>query len=384
MKNTLRFFLIFLGIIILSTPLFADRSEKARVIFVDSENHDLIVERLNGERYLVQHHYTCSSMSTEFPVTLIWEGDKMTKLKVAFNEICKVHNYGYYTGEVNFEKRIKSNNLLVKEHEGEILFENKKYRIDYGPGCEQMRDFEGKKLHIYMPSTEPEGATIYLPDHRGQCTINSAELLETLEVEKSSLPALQNIQYRAENNQVYFYWDEPKETEVLNYIIAYSKYEFNPEDYNYRKLPGVRFTRNNSYTMQRLANDQEYHFYLAMMDKDINIGPWHHIALKPVNTNPKIENNPDPEKFEIKLKEDGEDHWTWTWPDKSDQARRYIINFYVDGKPALLKFLKTDKAEFRLEKLPKYLGNKYKFTVKTLPIKYKPTYNDGIYWEENK
>ena len=129
--------------------VLAGKSEKVRVIKFDLKNNDTIVERKNGERLLLQNHYTCNSMSTEYPAKIIWntQGD-VVKLKVDFNEICKVYRWGKYSGEAKLTKRILTDNIIETEHEAELIWKGIKYRVDYGDGCRNLRKFVGKNIQV--------------------------------------------------------------------------------------------------------------------------------------------------------------------------------------------------------------------------------------------
>ena len=63
--------------IFFGAPVYADSLETVRVIKIYDTTDDIIIERSSGERLLIQHNRQCSSMNTEFPVKLLWDGDKV-------------------------------------------------------------------------------------------------------------------------------------------------------------------------------------------------------------------------------------------------------------------------------------------------------------------
>lgn len=382
MKNTFRLFIFSLFTFLVILPVHADRSESVRVIKFDKQKNDLIVERRDGERLLLQHNRMCSSMSTEYPVSIIWDDNKNIKeLKVAFNERCKVYNFGEYTGDLKIEKRILSENLLVKEHEAEITFKESRYKIDYGEGCVYMREFVDKNVYI-KSNNRLKGGIIYLPGNRGQCIIKNAQLLETIDNVKESVDPITGLQYQAQNNRVYFYW-EKSDIEKPLYLISHSRYEINTNDYTWKQMPKLRYSRRNSYTVMGLANDMTYHFYIAVIGLDKSISEWKHIELTPKNTTFVFKNNPDTEEFEIEIKEETDEYYLLEWPNKENNSKRYILQFFVNGKRTIFKYLKGDQSEFKIMKKPEYEGKRFRLTIRTLPIKrFGARYSDGIYWED--
>lgn len=385
MKNTFRLFIFLLFTFLVILPVQADRSESVRVIKFDKQKNDLIVERRDGERLLLQHNRMCSSMSTEYPVSIIWDNNKNIKeLKIAFNERCKVYNFGEYTGDLKIDKRILSENLLIKEHEAEITFKESRYKIDYEEGCVYMREFVGKNVYINSDNNKLKGGTIYLPGNRGQCIIKNAELLETIDNEKEKIDPVAGLQYQAQNNRVYFYW-EKSDIENPLYLISHSRYEINTNDYTWKQMPKLRYSRRNSYTVMGLANDMTYHFYIAVIGLDKSISEWKHIELTPKNTTFVFKNNPDPEEFEIEIKEETDEYYLLEWPNKENNSKRYILQFFVNGKRTVFKYLKSYQNQFKIMKKPEYEGKRFRLMIRTLPIKrFGARYSDGIYWENKK
>jgi hypothetical protein len=373
--------LILIALAAISLPAYADTTEKVRVIKFDKNTHDLVIERTDGERLLIQHHYICSSMTTEFPVYLIWGGDKITRLKVASNEICEVYNFANYGGDILISKRIKSDNLLVKEHLAEMIWKDNKYEIDYEIGCENIRDFEGKQAYLDK-SDSLTGASIYLPSDRGSCKIKSAKFLEKVDTGETAIKSpIKNLQYKAENNEAYFYWDKNTSETKWLYLISRSRYQVNPDDYNWDQMPLLKTTINNSYTATQLVNNMEYHFYLSARNEKGEVAPWTELKIKPVKTAVVFENNPDPEEFEVGLTEN-DSGYSLKWPDKSEKTSRYIIQFFVNGKREFFKIISGQLSEYQISKKAEYKGANFRFALLSVPkSRYDVHYQDGVYWE---
>ncbi|MBU0528927.1 hypothetical protein KKF86_04120 [bacterium] len=362
----------------------ADYTEKVRVIKFDTKNHDLIIERSDGERLLIQHNRQCGSMSTEFPVFLIWEGDKMTKLKVASNEICKIYNYGPYSDDITITQRIKDPNFLVSDHLAEIEWSGKKYEIDYGDGCKYLKDFIGEIAYISTEGNSLNNATLYLPRNRGECTVNSDEYVEDVEIPETVVESpIQNISYKAENNEVVFYWSDPADDVKWVYLISRSRYEIDPDDYHWRQMPFLRYSRTNTYTAKTLANDKTYYFYLSARDEDGNVAPWQKLEITPTQTTVAFHNNPDVEGFEIELAERTDDNFVLSWPNKSEDSRKYMIQFFVDGKRQYLKIIDSSYDGWEIPIEPEYQGKSFRFELRSLSReRFGQKYSDGIYWED--
>jgi len=382
MKRILSFILFFTALLVMTQTTFADSMESTRVIRADKDRQDLIVQRQNGELWLIQHNPLCSSMSTEFQVMLVMSNNKITQLKVAANEICKVYNAVRYSGEAKLTARIMSENSLTTEHEAEIIWLNNKYRIDYDKSCSPaIRDYVGQNVYLSLPKGDLKGGQLVLPGNRGQCTLKNVTDLGLIpESEKAPIPdALQRLEYQAQNNQVYFYWDHPKTEENPLYLISYSRFPINPALYQWNTMPNLRVTKANTYTVTQLANGLKYYFYIAALNKDNGVGPWSLIEASPVSLG-GFKNNPDPEPFEVRL-QDKANHFLLTWPAK-EAARKYRISLFVNGKPEYSKSVPATTTEIQVPKKPEYLGKGLRFTVRTVTQKpYQASLFDGVYWE---
>lgn len=371
-------FLFFIGASIVN----ADKSELASVIKFDSNENDLIVQRQDGLKWLIQHNRQCSSMSTEFPVTLISDEKKVTQLKVNFNEICNVYYSAPYNGEVMLTKLIKSPNLIILDHEAELLIKDKKYLIDYkGGACRYLYDYVNKRTYLHWINEGLGKGEIIFPSGRGQCPFNLSQKIADIQIKNPNAPgALEGLQYQAQNNQVYFYW-KPSEEDVI-YVISYSRNPLNLEDYNsWREMPNIRITKNNSYTVRRLANGQTYYFYIAALNRGEDTASlWSEATATPVAVVKEYNLDADNQPFQVKMKEK-EDFYLLSWPKKED-SRRYFIQLYVDGKPQFFKILKTDQTEWEIPKEENYAGHGLRFTIRTIPAKsHYPRHKDGVFWK---
>jgi hypothetical protein len=282
---------------------------------------------------------------------------------------------------MTISKRIKSDNLLVKEHLAEILFNNAKYEIDYGTGCENIRDFEGKKVYTDKTS-DPSGAKMYFPSDRGSCDIKSARLLESASEQSVIESPIKNLQYKAENNQAYFYWDEDMSETKWIYLISYSRFDIDPSNYEWNKMPLLKTTIDNTYTAKSLANNMEYYFYLSARNEKGEVAPWTKVIVKPIRTVVVFENNPDPEEFQIEVKEDTDTTYVLSWPYKGDNTKRYILQLYINGKREMFQIISGELSEYIIVKKPEYLNSGLRFTLQSIPkVLTGLRYSDGIYWE---
>jgi len=379
MKIIFRLFILVLALGSGVVFAFANFSESARVIRADKANYDLMVERQNGELWILQHNPLCSSMSTEFPVSLIVDAGKITQLKVNSNEICKVYKAFQFNGEATMAARILSDNELRPESQAELVWSGKRYRVDYGKGCLEIRDLVGKKVYLTMPSQKLEGGTLQLPSNRGQCLIQKATEIGVEESKPVDTPSkLDGVEFQAQNNQVYFYW-KPVAGDKPLYLISYSRYKLNTNLYPWNAMPGLKVTKSNSYTMGQLANGKSYYFYLAALSKDNVPGPWTELVAKPVGSG-GLKNNPDLDSFEVKVAEEKEG-FRVTWPAKAT-VRKFRLSLYVAGKLVSSDLVKDTVLEYVVPKKPEYKGKGLRFTVRSMnKAAYDPSYFDGVYWE---
>lgn len=378
------------GILILSVVLFAfmagpvlaDSLETVRVIKFWTDTHDLIVQRDSGEELLIQHNHTCTSMSTEFPMQLVWKDGKVVQAKVASNEICAVYNYGPYTGDLKITKRVASPNILTPEHLAEVEWNGGRYQIDYKDGCKNIKDYVGNTAYVNAPKNVLDGATLYLPEARGQCQIASAQFLEKL-VSTSSVTEspIKNLQYVAENNQVLFSWDAFTDKDAWLVLATYSKFKIDPSQFTLDQLPNLKRSNTSTIKFSQLVNDQIYYFYLTASNAKGELAPWTEMQITPKRTSVVLVNHPDPEPFEVTETKTATGYHL-SWPDKSSDSREYIIMLYVNGKREMFKYVPGTQNSYDLENKPEWKGASFRFTVRSLPKK--PTgliYYDGIFWK---
>ena len=381
MKNLIKIALSTLILILLFSGMAsADLSEKAQVIKENKDTNDLIIKRANGEKWLIQHTRECTSISTEFPVTLILNGDSITYVKVKFNEKCKVNYAVPYGGEGTFVRVIKSDNQMIADHVAEIIKDNKKYQIDYQKGCPYLYSYAGQPLYFQFSDNQDKGGDMIMQNSLGHCAFTFTKLLETLPSQDPTVPeALTGVMYEEQNNQVYLYWNPVTADGKWLYAISYSKFELDMSTYNsWKEMPNVKITNKNSYTVKNLANATKYYIYIAAVNEGKIGGPWSEITATPV-AGESIQNNPDPEKFEIQM-EEKTDSFRLYWPQRTD-AKRYFVRLYVNGKLTFFKNLKPEQNEIVINKDPKYLGKGLRLEVKTIPLPREHALYDSIYWE---
>lgn len=375
--------LLLVLLVFAALPVYADSLESVRVIKFWDATDDLVVERNTGEMLLIQHNRMCSTMSTEFPMQIVWDGGEITQAKVASNEICDVYNYGPYSSDLIISKRIPSSNSLTVEHLAEVDWKGDRYEIDYGEGCMYLRDYVNHVAYVYTPRNSLDGATLYLPKARGECEIKSATFLETVEPASSILESpIKNLRFKAENNQVFFTWDAFPEDETWIVLIAHSKYQLNPDEFTLSQLPNLRRARYNSLRILQLMNDQQYYFYITAGNGEGELAPWMEIPVTPIQTILRFINNPDPEPFEIEMTET-EEAFHLVWPDKEEHTRKYLIMVYVDGVREIFKLIEGTDNFFDVEKRPEWATSRFRMTVRSIPKV--PTglkYFDSIFWRE--
>lgn len=368
---------------ILAVPASADSLESVRVVKYWDDSDDTVIERASGERLLIQHNHTCSTMSTEFPVKLVWEGDEVVRLKINVNEQCDVNNWAPYTNTVKIHSRISTTNALVPEHEAEIDFNGKRYEIDYGEGCKNLRYYLSKPAYVNAPNGNLEGGTLYLPKARGFCSIKSAKFLEELELDfELAEDDIERLIYKAENNQVYFTWDAFPAEEKWVIMSTHSKYRFDPNELETNQLPKLNQSRGDSLRVLQLVNGKTYYFYIRAVNGKGEKTHWKELVINPVGTIRTIENRPDPEEFEIEM-EEADDAFLMTWPDKAEDSKRYLIQIYVDGKREVFKIIQADESKYVIERKPEWAHSRFRMTVRSLPkTPYGKRFFDSIFWRK--
>lgn len=382
MKKRNLFFLLPL-LVLMALPVYADTLESVRVIKFWDDTDDVVVERASGERLLIQHNRVCSTMSTEFPMQILWSNGKITQAKVASNELCDVYNFGPYSSEVLITERIASSNALSPEHLAELEWKGARYRIDYGDGCRNLKDFVDHIAYVYTPNEGLDGAALYLPKDRGQCEIKSAEFIQQ-SIQDSSVAdsPIQNLRLKAENNQAFFSWDAFEEDENWLVLVAHSKYQLNPDEYTLSQLPNLKRTKLGSIRILQLVNDQPYYFYITASNAEGELAPWIEVPVTPIQTRKRVINQPDPEAFEIEMTET-DDAFVLAWPDKAEASRKYMIMVFVDGKRQIFELIDGAVPEYRLEKKPEWESSRFRMTVRSLPFRpFGVRFFDSIFWRK--
>jgi hypothetical protein len=379
-KLNLFFTLALLTLLVL--PAYAESLESVRVVKFWDATDDMVVQRETGEKLLLQHNRICNTMSTEFPIQILWSGEKVTEAKVAANEICKVYNFGPYSSDLIISKRIPSSNALTTEHFAEVDWNGGRYQIDYAEGCKYLREYVGETAYVYTPKSDLTGATLYLPQARGECEIASATLLEKLAPASNVVESpIKNLGYVAENNQVFFTWDAFPKDEPWLVLVTYSKYQMDPSGYTLEQLPNLKRSHTQTLKVLGLVNDQPYYFYISAKNGDGDLAPWKEIPITPARTARRIINNPDPELFEVTMTETA-DAYHLVWPDKGAETRKYMMTIYVNGKREVFKYVDNTQNYFDLEKKPEWSGASFRVTVRSVPAKPTGTrYFDGVFWK---
>ncbi|MBI5411776.1 hypothetical protein HZA43_01210 [Candidatus Peregrinibacteria bacterium] len=386
-----KFFLFFVFLFFFGGLAHADSLEQARVIKMDKELYDTIVERQDGARWLLQHSRTCTSMSTEWPVQLdLNKAKTIIKILVNFNESCTVFASTPVDAEIPLTEYISSENALVPDHQIVTADLGKQYLLDYGKSCKYMREFKGKNIYLFRngPTLQTGKSKLYLPGNRGNCRLDKVILKDGADAPAATpkeatvamalkMPAIQS---QAQNNQAYFYWDALPENQVNHVMYGYSRYKLNPSDYSVKQLPNVGRTKNHQLTIKNLANQRSYYFFFAPMDNNNQLGEWTTLSLTPVATEPVFKNEPDPKSFEITITRETDSSFTLSWP-SMDNVRRYRTLFFLDGKRQWMHDFPPEETSFNLNKSKAYEGKGLRFEVSTLlknPMD--PSYSDGIYW----
>ena len=365
-----------------SPLVFSDSTELVDVVKVDTEQHDLVVERASGERLFIQYQRMCTSISTQYPVNLVWKNHKLVSLKVASNEQCKVYQSGVYSGEVLIKTRIKPTIPWESDHLAEVEWGNGLYQIDFETGCGNMRNFIGKNAAISLTGTTLDGGKLFLPGNQGSCRIKSSTKLSDVSVAPAA-SALTGVSVLAENNSASFAWNAPTDGKKRLYLIGWSYKKLDPALLEWNKMPHLKTITSTLFTSTDLTNNRSYYFYLSARSEDGVVAPWTELVIKPVSTLEPITNNPDPELFEVRLDSATDAGFNLNWDDKSAKVNRYLAEFYVNGKRIFLKVVPGTSTSMTIDRKPEYKGSRYRFTLKSLNKKgFAQTFFDGVYWED--
>jgi hypothetical protein len=381
MKKSSSIVITALAVVLFASGIaMADKTEKVHVIKFDLDTHDMIVERDSGELLLIQHNRKCGSMTTEFPIDLIWGAKGLNSVKVAFNEICKVYNYAPYSGEITILRKIPSPTILDPDHQAELVWQNKQFLVDYGDGCKYIGEFENKPAFVSLTnSADLVNAKIILPNYRGQCAITKAEYQQDYVSPTKATAQMTGLRYQEQNGQVYFYWDPPHPDRKITYMISFSRNPIDISMYKWDEMPNLVYTNLNEYTLKNLANGRKYYVYLNALDEKRQPGTWVTAEVTPVNTTPKYDAGLEPDLLTITMAETPYE-FILSWQ-KKENVRKHLINLFINGKRVLYKLIPGEQTEWKITKLPEYNGKKFRFTVKTMMVdRYAEPFSDAHYW----
>ncbi|QQR83742.1 hypothetical protein IPJ72_00825 [Candidatus Peregrinibacteria bacterium] len=360
---------------------FADRTEQATVIKFNKDDQDIVVERLDGSRWLLQYNRMCRSYTTEFPVNLIINSqEEITQLKIKNGEICRVYYAAPYSGDVQIDTLVRPKGVQ-RLSEAEVIWQNSRYRIRFGNGCRSIYTFSGKTAFLsLLNSSNLLNGQLILPRYQGRCTIEDARLITTPtdEITSTVLGPLTNLYYVPGNGNVTFYWDALTSERLLTYVVAYSRNPLEPTDFTWEQMPHVDTTKDTHFTFDQLDNGRAYYFYFAPLDYDGQVGEWTQIEATSV-ADRRIINQPDFDAFEVNIEEYA-DHYLAYWPSLAD-VKRFYVRFYVDGHQQYFHILKPDTNEVVIPKNPAYAGKRLRFTVSVkLNDPYARSPFDGVLW----
>ena len=78
--------------------------------------------------------------------------------------------------------------------------------------------------------------------------------------------------------------------------------------------------------------------------------------------------------------EETNDTFRLYWPE-IENARKYRVRFYVDGRPKLFEIFKDGQTEILIPKKEEYIGKRLRLIVRSIPeVPRGRHYRDGIYW----
>jgi hypothetical protein len=356
------------------------KSEQARVLKSDKERDDVIIEKKNGEVWLIQHDGLCTSMTSDFPVDLLFDKKgKLAQFKVSYNEICNVRYSTLLSSEARLTGVTDSDTYLIRTHLAELVWKNKRYAIDFGEGCgAAIRDFINSRVYLKLKNSATlDGSTLILPSARGQCSITKATFKEDILVDPTLPPAVTGLRKEALVNEIYFYWDKaPESVKKPLYLISTSRFPIDPDTYQWKEMPNLKYTRENQINIKQLATGRTYFFYFSVMNEDGKVSPWTVLEATPVKGS-GFKNNPDLDLLEIKLKET-DTQFILSWEPKSN-AKKYRLNFFINGRRKFQKDI--TETSYAIDKTPDMEGKYFRFTVDTLRLsRTGPVYSDGHAW----
>ena len=275
-----KFIGILIGLFICSgSVLAASSSERMKILKVDNENRNLVVEDSSGTTWLI-HSKGCWASFIEGGRANI----SMTNELDGYKDIIKINAYQSCSidqaEEINSYFKIQSNNYARTEViiEGE---DGKRFRVQHGEGCTAASGFTHDTLYVRQyGKTIQKNDKLFVPKNYGSCYATYVtEIIpedKEEEINGKDKTAPSNVGWAKavpRKNGALVYWALAKDNVAIDhYIIGWQKDEIhNIKNWSTDEDMDNQVTsKQRNVEIENLESDEDYYFYVIAVDTSGN------------------------------------------------------------------------------------------------------------------
>jgi len=250
-------------------------TKRVTILSLNKTTKNLTIEHEN-KLWLIHYTGKCDELTEGGEVilsitsTLNSNGDL---LKVSNYRTCPIDQAQVITGKLNIDYVYAAEtNAIITDESGD------KYWMYVDARCTTLPRYW--KSYVYTFQGGPKiakGDYIYLPRNEGKCSITYLdEYAESTSVEKpegdvQSPTMVSEVTAVPEDGAVRLNWKPASDNVAIDYyIISYSPYHINTENFEVNSMPNRIKTTETSYEVTGLTNKRNYYFYVLAVDTSGN------------------------------------------------------------------------------------------------------------------
>lgn len=383
-------FLIFIGLILLISPLFAFASYQQSSVVTATDvseglNNFLLIQK-NGEKWLLHHKTGCGPVQEGDTLTLVAQGELDGNQDTLWN--------GTYKNCVVDQAELITDTLRVTTVSASDTYTSVSdngtpYRIYYSERCKAAANMKGKDLYVqkFGGKKLQAGDKFFLPGNGEACGITYVQpegvappepKVPEGDVKRPTTPT--RFKAVASNGAVYLSWNPAKDNEEIAYYII-SASQFHMDDavaqdpaIKPEVMPDTVKTDSNksSIKLTDLESDREYYFRIIAVDTSGNESSYWSEETKATPKSSIAKTSLKNDLLKVSLKQKKDDSVLFEWNKIPGSLYSVIVEA---NKERVLTRDDWTKNFFRIVKKPSWKGKKMTFTVHSLDVK-------GIYQED--
>lgn len=271
---------IIIGLIIIAPITFAsyETAVRVKVLSFNVTTHNVVVEK-DDEMWLLRYNGNCNQITVGGNIILVVHnkldgyGDY---LKTSSYYKCSIDQAEEITGILHVDY------VFGNKTQAGVTDENgEKFIILVNSNCSKINGYMYKDIYFSgHQSLLAKGDYIYLPRNEGRCTLQYVnhvekymEDIEPIDINEDVYPPsiVYEVNAIPSDGKVYLNWKEANDNiAVDHYIVSYSEYSLETENYNVTDLPNKTVVKDGNHTIIELRNENRYYFYILAVDTNGN------------------------------------------------------------------------------------------------------------------